>query len=986
MEWLFILGLGVAFVGLVGRLRAAEQRIAQVEAEQAGLFEQIQAGLASRAEQAAFSEAVAVPEPEPVAPQPVRLRVSVPKAAPAPAIAKDAAIFSVPFAADASPLSDLEPDPEPSPEPEQASAAPRFDLEDIFGRRLPIWAGGVTLAVAGVFLVRYSIERGLITPALRVALAFLFGFGLLAAAEATHRWRERVADPRVGQALAGAGLATLYAAFYLAGTQYGLIGQSLAFLGLAAVTAGAIALSFRFGLPSAVLGLVGGFAAPVLVGGEDANLPLLSLYLGLVTAGLVLSGRRQQRPWMGLAALGGGLGWGALLLLSGDFGTGETIALGLYFIVLGAVLPALSESTGFERPLRLVGALVASVQIAVLVDQAGYAPLVWAFYCLLGATLAFLGWRRPDLREANAIPAAVAVVLLAQWHEPSGPLFVSVTAALAVIFGAVPLELVRRGEDRPSDRWQIAGVAVGLPAVSFGTFDGFGRDRVDFLLATAALALAALPAGAAWLMRRRDDCLAYAVQLAAAAGLVLAALLMVTPVWTAPLAAAAIFGGMFAIVARRREKPLHALLWGIALVTALALAAHDLFPGEIAHLGGGSQESRAVTGLLRWLAVAAVLGAMAWRERAATVRPLAGPMAEGAAMLALYGALAQVLPRDALAWTAALLAIGAHFALRERTGAALAAGAIALAWALEPLGWWLGAGLASFAADPVLVTDLPDLRLIAISLLPAAAVLATLRLPLPLPGRYAARLPGAWLAIPFAMVAAHVLFKQLFAIDSAARFTLLGLAERTVWEAVLLAGAWIAARGAGRFAPNRPLALAIGGATFAHFVLYTGFLHNPLWSAQVLGPMPLANLALAAYATGIATAVSLRQWAPARYAPALDGMVMALACLAVLTVLRQAFAGSLPAAVPLGQTEDLLRSLAGIVLALGFLWLGSRRGERSWRVGSLAIILIAVVKVFLVDAAGLDGLLRVASFMALGFSLIGIGWVYSRQLRSRPAP
>ncbi|NCQ63311.1 MAG: DUF2339 domain-containing protein, partial [Alphaproteobacteria bacterium] len=42
----------------------------------------------------------------------------------------------------------------------------------------------------------------------------------------------------------------------------------------------------------------------------------------------------------------------------------------------------------------------------------------------------------------------------------------------------------------------------------------------------------------------------------------------------------------------------------------------------------------------------------------------------------------------------------------------------------------------------------------------------------------------------------------------------------------------------------------------------------------------------------------------------------------------------------------------------------------------------AVAKVFLVDAAGLDGLLRVASFLALGFSLIGIGWIYSRLLRS----
>jgi hypothetical protein len=28
--------------------------------------------------------------------------------------------------------------------------------------------------------------------------------------------------------------------------------------------------------------------------------------------------------------------------------------------------------------------------------------------------------------------------------------------------------------------------------------------------------------------------------------------------------------------------------------------------------------------------------------------------------------------------------------------------------------------------------------------------------------------------------------------------------------------------------------------------------------------------------------------------------------------------------------------------------------------------------------------LRVASFMALGFSLIGIGWVYTRQLEAQP--
>jgi uncharacterized membrane protein len=108
---------------------------------------------------------------------------------------------------------------------------------------------------------------------------------------------------------------------------------------------------------------------------------------------------------------------------------------------------------------------------------------------------------------------------------------------------------------------------------------------------------------------------------------------------------------------------------------------------------------------------------------------------------------------------------------------------------------------------------------------------------------------------------------------------------------------------------------------------------------------------------------------------------MLLVALWALSELRHGFAGSVLVDQPLTQTEDLLRSLLGIVLALGFLWWGSRTRQRSWRIGSLVLMLLAVLKVFLVDAAGLEGLLRIASFMALGASLIGIGWVYSRQLR-----
>ena len=44
-------------------------------------------------------------------------------------------------------------------------------FEDLFGRRLPIWAGGITLAVAGMLIVKLSIESGLLTPPIRVISA-----------------------------------------------------------------------------------------------------------------------------------------------------------------------------------------------------------------------------------------------------------------------------------------------------------------------------------------------------------------------------------------------------------------------------------------------------------------------------------------------------------------------------------------------------------------------------------------------------------------------------------------------------------------------------------------------------------------------------------------------------------------------------------------------------------------------------------------------
>jgi uncharacterized membrane protein len=130
-------------------------------------------------------------------------------------------------------------------------------------------------------------------------------------------------------------------------------------------------------------------------------------------------------------------------------------------------------------------------------------------------------------------------------------------------------------------------------------------------------------------------------------------------------------------------------------------------------------------------------------------------------------------------------------------------------------------------------------------------------------------------------------------------------------------------------------------------------------------------------------------WLAGRIVPAtrrhadavLQPVIMVMVGLFGWATLRQAFHGSLLTEPGLGQTEDILRSVLGIALAGGYLLWGIRGKSRVWRIASLVLMLAAVAKVFLLDASGLEGLLRIASFVLLGFSLIGIGWLYSRQLR-----
>jgi uncharacterized membrane protein len=96
----------------------------------------------------------------------------------------------------------------------------------------------------------------------------------------------------------------------------------------------------------------------------------------------------------------------------------------------------------------------------------------------------------------------------------------------------------------------------------------------------------------------------------------------------------------------------------------------------------------------------------------------------------------------------------------------------------------------------------------------------------------------------------------------------------------------------------------------------------------------------------------------------------------------QAFQGPILTGAGMSNAEFYSYSLAGLLLSIGLLLAGVRLPDKALRIAGLALLTATMVKVFLIDAAALEGVLRILSFLGLGIVLIGIGRLYGPILRA----
>jgi len=397
--------------------------------------------------------------------------------------------------------------PPPSPDPTRQAIAwiKRWFTEG----NVPVKVGMLVLFAGVAALLKYATDEGWLTLPIELRLA---GIALVATAALAFGWRERVRRRSFGLALQGGAIGVLLLTVFAAFRLHQLLPAGAAFALLLVLVAGAGVLTvLQDALALAVLGILGGFAAPILISTGSGNHVVLFSYYALLN--LAIFAIAWRKPWRALNLLGFfftyaiGTAWGVLSYRSELFASTEPFLLANFAIYLAIPIlyarrqdatrrDAIDGTLVFGNPL-LAFALQAALLEGDHMSLAYSALALAALYALLACRLLR---RRRLLGESFAVLATGFATLAV-------PLALSArtSACTFALEGAALVWLGRRQSRRLP---QISGLALqALAACAFAFALAFAND-IDAARPIAngvlisSLLIAAAAFVSAWLYRR----------------------------------------------------------------------------------------------------------------------------------------------------------------------------------------------------------------------------------------------------------------------------------------------------------------------------------------------------------------------------------------------------------------------------------------------------------------------------------------------------
>lgn len=393
------------------------------------------------------------------------------------------------------------------------------NFEEKVAGRLSIWLGAFAIVMAGGYFLKYSLDQGLLSPTVRIIMGLATAFVMLGAAEYFYRRGYMLA-----QGLSAGAIGLMFGSFWSAVSLYHLISPLAGFVALAAASVLGVVLSLRHGPVVAIIGLVGGYMTPMLVGSSGSHPAILFTYLIGLLVGISYIARRQGWFWLiSLAAAfiniwavvwllfsfdGNHASWFGLFIAAGTLvitfvGMGGKDVFPERYQGLGQVIRVMRYMLKFQAGLSLVILILPTLHSGVdFIDR--------SWLVLMGVSCMALDRLRSDYSGYGWVGMGVpfGVYLMMQF----GPGHIDreqlrwLVIEFALVFTILPFLFIwwrAKGCGGVAGKWATMSVtaALGYFIASF-----FGMGQLDAgLWAMFAAVVTLLFAGVIFMVRKKTD-------------------------------------------------------------------------------------------------------------------------------------------------------------------------------------------------------------------------------------------------------------------------------------------------------------------------------------------------------------------------------------------------------------------------------------------------------------------------------------------------